>query len=387
MSGGVRKFKRGGIYWLGFYVNGNEGRESTGLRDEAQAEKARQRREKELHAHEVTGQQFITQRDRKRMMDELLNDVASKLLLEGKGSPQNLSTIAGAKKAFGRYRALSLTSRDVDTFAQTRLDAGYAPASINRVTQMVQQACKLAGLPCPRITRLDESNNVRTGFFEVGEFRAVLAGLPADLQDFVLFGYMTGWRKGEISKLRWQDVEHTTIELRAQNAKNGKARSVALDGELAELIERRRAARQYKNGNVTMVSEFVFHRQGQPIREFRKAWATACCLAGLGKLYCRCGEVVDADGYCGKCDRKWKREYLHYRGRIFHDLRRTAVRDMVRAGTPETVAMSVSGHKTRSMFARYNITDDRDQRKALRATQLYRQQQQETHVVTTMRPN
>lgn len=123
----------------------------------------------------------------------------------------------------------------------------------------------------------------------------------------------------------------------------------------------------------------VFHRDGRPIGDFRKAWATACVMAGLGQMVCpRCDGRVDAAYKCKPCAKEWMREELKYAGRIFHDLRRSAVRDMVRAGVPETVAMSISGHKTRSMFDRYNIHDERDQREALLATQAYRQQQAAT---------
>ncbi len=196
------------------------------------------------------------------------------------------------------------------------------------------------------------------------------------MQDFVRWAYLTGWRKGEIRSLRWDDVENDGVKLRAENAKIGIARSVALEGELLEIIDRRRAARQFKKGNSLLQSPLIFHCKGQPIGDFRRAWATACVMAGVGKfLRPVCRELVDADYKCPKCSQEWKRDDLKYRGKIFHDFRRTAVRDMVRAGVPETVAMSISGHKTRSMFDRYNITNQNDQRQAIRATEEYRQGQ------------
>ena len=87
------------------------------------------------------------------------------------------------------------------------------------------------------------------GFFSQVEFRGVVNNLPDYLKDFARFAYYTGMRKGEIASLCWEDVDGDVIQLRAENAKNGKGRSVAVEGEFAELMERRRAARQVKRDN------------------------------------------------------------------------------------------------------------------------------------------
>jgi len=300
----------------------------------------------------------------------------------GKGSAQNLSNLKRVRQDFGRELAIGLSAEDVDSYIARRLKEGAAPASVNRCTQMLGQAFKLANrrkrlTGAPYIRHLSEAGNVRQGFFGDAEFRLVVDNLPDCLKDFARFAYCTGMRRGEIASLTWRDVDGDVIRLRAENSKNGESRTVPLEGELAELIERRRAGRQVKrNGRTVMLSEWIFHRDGEPILEFRKSWKTACCMAGIGKLVCRkCKGSVDAEYNCAKCAKAWKRDDLKYVGRIFHDFRRTAVRDMVRAGVPETVAMSLSGHKTRSMFDRYDITNDSDQRAALRATREYRQQQ------------
>jgi hypothetical protein len=159
---------------------------------------------------------------------------------------------------------------------------------------------------------------------------------------------------------------------RAKNVKNRRPHKLVLEGELAEIIKRRKAGREYKAPSGPGTSMYVFHRNGKRISDPRRAWARACYDAGLP-----C-EIVYKKDFKGK-------PVLHKRGphkgepviekilskMIFHDLRRSGVRNMVRGGVHETVAMAISGHRTRSIFDRYNITSDDDLRQAVKQTLEY----------------
>jgi integrase len=219
-----------------------------------------------------------------------------------------------------------------------RLAEGKKPATLNRETQLLGQAFRLGQerrlvQRIPHIRHLPE-RNARQGFFEQGEFERVVEYLPEYLKDFARFAYLSGWRKGEIAQLQWTDVDRQAhvIRLRPSFSKTHEGRILALHGELWELIERRWEVR----GSVP----WVFHRQRLQIGDFKKSWRTTCRKAGMP-------------------------------GKLFHDLRRTAVRNMVRAGVPERVAMAISGHKTRSIFDRYNIVNEADLRDAMSKTETY----------------
>jgi integrase len=166
----------------------------------------------------------------------------------------------------------------------------------------------------------------------------LVVNLPDPINDIARFGYLTGWRRGEIVSLRWDAVDRQGREIRLRTSKNGEGRVLPITEDLSPLIERRWTARtiQKKDGTAK-ISEFVFHRDGQQVVDFRKPWKEGCKAAKIGH-------------------------------RLFHDLRRTAVRNMIRAGVPQSIAMSISGHKTVSMFMRYNITSASDKIDALRKT-------------------
>lgn len=138
-----------------------------------------------------------------------------------------------------------------------------------------------------------------------------------------------------MQSLEWRDVAADVIRLRRENSKNKNPRLLPLRDELAEIIERAREARRPDRPH-------VFQLDGEPIGDFRKAWRNACVAAGLGRF------------------EKTENGKAYYLGLIVHDLRRSAVRNMIKAGIPEKVAMGLSGHKTRSVFDRYHIVSEDD---------------------------
>jgi integrase len=197
-------------------------------------------------------------------------------------------------------------------------------------------------LPVPPIRKLPE-DNTREGFFSRAEIESVIKHLPKDLRDFTRWAYLTAWRKGEIASLRWSDVdvEGRTVRLSWRRSKNKKARTMTLSGEVAAIIERRSAARTNLVVKKGIEPDRVFFSDdGSPVQDFKKAWASACKGAGVP-------------------------------GRLFHDLRRSGIRNMTRAGVSRKVATAISGHRTEAIFARYDIADEEDLKEAVIKTQAY----------------
>jgi integrase len=153
--------------------------------------------------------------------------------------------------------------------------------------------------------------------------------------DVVRFGFLTGWRRTEILELRWAQVDWSggLVRLEPGTTKNREGRSFPITPAVRSLLERRPDLTRQCERAQTRIIPFVFHRSGDPIHSFRRSWADACDKAGVPGL-------------------------------LFHDLRRSAVRNLERAGIPRSVAMKLTGHKTESVYRRYAIVAEADLREA-----------------------
>jgi integrase len=193
-------------------------------------------------------------------------------------------------------------------------------ASLRKAVRLaVRHKLAAARLEVPHL----EEKPPRDGFLAPADFATLASHLPDDgLQLFVRFLYVTGMRVGEARQLEWRDVDGTVLRIRGNTTKNGAARTLPIAGGVAEVIAEARQLRR-------LDCPTIFHRQGQAIGLFRKTWAAATKAAG-------------------------------HEGLLVHDLRRSAVRNLIRSGVPERIAMGVTGHKTRNVFDRYNIVSAAD---------------------------
>lgn len=231
---------------------------------------------------------------------------------------------------FDPARAYDLTVR----YALARRGERAAPATVRYEIALLGRALTLAlrrGLidTKPLLAR-PTVQNARRGFVGRHQLGPLLAALPDPIADLTLFGYVTGWRKREILGLTWDrvDLGAGVARLEAEGSKNAEARTypVGAHPELRRMLERRWLTRR---------GPWVFHRKGRPVLWFDRTWKKACRASGLGST-------------------------------LFHDLRRSAVRNMERAGVPRSVAMQLTGHKTESIYRRYAITNEEDLARGVR---------------------
>lgn len=326
------------IWWLKYYVNGRPICESSETNDYEEAKIILKQREGEAAKGKpvVGGERKVTFADLAKLE---INDYKT----------NNYSTLDDLEirlnkhvlPFFGHLKATKIGPADIKQFIVRRQEEGAANGTINRELTAVIRAFSL-GVECrlisyaPKVDTLRE-DNVRKGFFEREQLNGVLKRMRAHNQNPARFAFITGWRKQEILGLRWPQIDFQAgvVRLEPGTTKNREARQFPFTSELREILEAQKAKAGELKKQHGVISPWVFFieekgpRKGRKIGDFKRNWNTACRAAGVP-------------------------------GRIFHDLRRTSVRNLVRAGIPERVAMAMTGHRTRDIFERYNIVDEGD---------------------------
>ena len=318
-------YKRGRVWWMSYTGPNGRVRESSGS-------------EKQEYASWL-----LAQRAAQSISGRLTVMGACRYLLEDykasaqRSLPDVLRTLKNhIMPAFQYVLLRDLNSGQVEAYKADRITAGASAATVNRELSILRRSLELArrrhpdaSIPEVKLHQLKE-HNTRQGFLSARQYAELLTALPPRLRGVVTCGYYWGCRRSELlgdcrterrkEPLRWTQVDLDGGAVHILQTKNGEQRELPIYNDALRAVFDRPPDRG---------SPYVFTRNGRPFFEFRRDWARACKIIGLPDLK-------------------------------FHDLRRSAIRNMVRAGVPAAVAMRISGHRTRSAFERYNIVNAAD---------------------------
>lgn len=338
---------RGNIWWIVYTAGGVPIRESTKTSDREKAENILKQRIGEV----ATGRDVAPE---KATIDDLCSLVIADYRLR---RLRDLAMVewrykGHIKPAMGAVQASRFGASQVRAYVAARRAEKASDATINRELAIVRRGFALGAREeppmvrrIPYIAKLEE-DNARQGFIEQGQYQTLLAELPQHLKCLLVIGYHCGNRLGELRKLQWSQVDLDANEIRIEKrqAKGKKPRTLPIYGDMKEWLERQR---EFSKGDRVFCWKQPAKRveaKEKALGSHLKGWAEACTEAGLDGLH-------------------------------FHDLRRSAVRNMERAGIPRAVAMSISGHRTESVYRRYDIVAESDLKSAGEKLAAYHRQQ------------
>jgi len=316
-------YPRGQIWWIQYFVHGRLVPESSGSTEKADAENLLKQRIGEVAAGRRVGPERATIAD---LCALVIEDNHFRNLRDAEHV--SLRYNKHIAPVLGKLLASRFGSAQVRQYVAQRRSSGASDGTINRELAIVRRGFRLGAQEDPplvqhqpAISKLAE-DNVRQGFLEQDQYERLLEELPGNLKAIFVCGYHTGARKNELRRVRREqvDLEASLIRLPADQTKTKKARTLPIYGDMRRWLE-------HQLETCPQGSPWVFHgAQNRPIDNHLNGWSAAWERAGVPGL-------------------------------LLHDLRRSAVRNMKRAGIQDKVAMEISGHATRSIFDRYNIVD------------------------------
>jgi integrase len=332
--------------WVGYTdAKGEYVRESS---KETQPTKAQKFLNNRLQA--VANGNFLGPRVERITVDELFDDLLQDYRTHGQFAlwPERCwnahlvdyfggETLKADKKAekYSGMKAARVGTAQIAGYVEKRTAEGAAKSTVNRELALLRRAFSLGFDAEPqKVSRVpkfhrfivSEKGNERRGFVEEAEYRKLANAAAGQLwlRALLALGYTYGFRKGELLNMRCAQVDllNNTVSLYSGETKNDEPRTVDLTEECRQLVTGLRRGKQ--------LGDCLFTRgSGDPVRDFRGSWDALIAAAKLPGL-------------------------------LFHDLRRSAVRNMIRRGVPQKTAQKISGHKTDSVFNRYNIVSQAD---------------------------
>ncbi|HEV8198764.1 MAG TPA: site-specific integrase [Candidatus Polarisedimenticolia bacterium] len=332
-----RIYLRGSTWWIQYSHRGKTHRESAKSDRDVDAARLLKKR-----LGEIGNGRLIGPASERTTFADLEKMITDDYAINGRKSGVRLQTsLTRLREHFGEDRAIDLTADRLAGYVRARLEDKDRPvkpatvraelAALKRAFALAKRAGKVADVPPFPILTIQ---NTRTGFLEQGDFARLAAKLPDHVRPLAQFAYLTGWRISECESLTWRQVDLVGgwARLEPGSTKNGEGRAFPLRSlpDLAALMERQREAVTALERETEQIIPWVFPKpDGSPIGRFDKAWKTARKAAKLP-------------------------------GVLFHDLRRSAVRNLERAGVSRSASMKLTGHKTESVFRRYAIVDSAD---------------------------
>ena len=331
MSDGTgRIYRRGNVWWLDYGFRGERYRETSGSHRKGDARALLKKRMAEMGRGQLVGP-----RAERVTFEDLIGMIEDDYLVNGRKSlPQLRGTLGHLRGYFARRRAIDITTDRVTAYIRARQEEGAAASTIQKELAALKRSFNLAVRAGQLTTKpyipSVKVDNTRQGFLTMADVEAVAREIGADLAPVVRFAALTGWRKREVQSLRGRQVDFDagTVRLEPGTTKNMEGRTFPFTAlpPLERLLTEQRERTDDVERTTAAIVPWVFHRQGEQIRSMRQAWHSACERAG----------IPDA----------W-----------IHDLRRTAVRNLERAGVSRSVAMKLTGHKTEAIYRRYAIAD------------------------------